>query len=539
MKRFLICTLTLFVIFTSIEGQEKKNTFSSLFKSKETKKELRKQRDSLLLLVDSLKFEVENLQIASDSPAIAMEEDTLNISTTEEIELSIIERDSLLNEWYEQKRLPLINDRFVELDTCELTSNIPDSLILERLRKMNSFISLPYNKSIRNQIIYYTQRIPSSVEKMIGLSYVYMPIFEEIFDQYDLPKELKAMAIIESFLNPVAVSRARARGMWQFMYTTALRYNLTINSYVDERYDPIKSAHAAAQYLSDSYKIFGDWPLAIASYNCGAGNVLKAIRRSGGGKDFWDIYDYLPRETRGYVPSFVAALYTITYYKEHGLNPVPATLPIHLDTLKINKMLHFEQISHFTGLRVEEIKVLNPQYLHDIIPGVEKEYILRLPLSVVPSFIDHEEEIYEYNDSLYFNSTTLKKIKETGSTSSDRIVHKVKKGETLGHIAIRYGVSVSSIKRWNNIGNTIRINQRLVIYTRGKGPTQSSSNSSSKVTTTNSKGYVIYTVKRGDNLWEIAKNFPGVSANNIMELNGMTSSSKILPGMKLKIKKSN
>ena len=378
--------------------------------------------------------------------------------------------------------------------------------------------------------------MPEKMERILGLATYYIPIFEEIFDQYDMPLELTAMAVIESALNTKAVSRARAKGMWQFMYSTAKRYGLTINSYVDERFDPIASAHAAARYLRDSYLIFGDWSLAIASYNCGAGNVNKAIRRSGGSKDFWEIYPYLPRETRGYVPSFFAALYAMKYYKEHNLTPEFIPMPPHTDTIKVNKMLHFEQIAHYTGASIEELRTHNPQYLHDIIPGTEKEYILQLPYQYTGAFIDHEKEIYAYKDSVYFSPAAMKQIQQSAEPS--KITHRVKRGETLSHIALRYGVTVKNIQRWNGIGTRIREGQRLAIYTNGSGPSAKSS-SGGKVSTSVSNGYVMYTVRSGDNLWNIAKKFSGVSVSDIQRLNGLSKNSKIYPGKKLKIKKAN
>ena len=390
----------------------------------ETRKALLQQRDSLLRANALLQMQLDSLWMANET--LAMEDvasgagDTAacgfiettgldQFTPTDTVPVTI---DSLLSLWYQRRNLNLMDIEPSDIDTIVMTSDIPDSVYIERLQKLNSFISVPYNSIIRNHIIYYTQRMPDKMERILGLSAYYIPIFEEIFDKYDLPLELTAMAVIESALNAKAVSRARAKGMWQFMYSTARRYGLTINSYVDERFDPIASADAAARYLRDSYLIFGDWNLAIASYNCGAGNVNKAIRRSGGSKDFWEIYPYLPRETRGYVPSFFAALYAMKYYKEHNLTPDYIPMPPHTDTLKINKMLHFEQIAHYTGASIEELRTHNPQYLHDIIPGTEKEYILQLPYQYTNSFIDHEAEIYAYNDSVYFNPAALKKIQQ-------------------------------------------------------------------------------------------------------------------------------
>ena len=545
-----LCTFACIGI-TSISAQSEETTpkkpckFVEFFTPKKTK--MRRQIDSLLRLTDSLynQLAISNSELymmeAADSLINASDINPGSFDLTDDEELVVkqpADMDSLLAAWYEQKNLSLENKTGLDLDTAHLTSNIPDSVFVERLYRMNSFIAVPYNNVVRNMLIYYTERIPNTAEVVLGLAPHYMPQFEEIFDAYEMPIELAAMAIIESALNTKAVSRARAKGMWQFMYSTALRYNLTINSFVDERFDPIKAADAAARYLKDSYEIFGDWMLAIASYNCGAGNVSKAIRRSGGSKDVWTIYPYLPRETRGYIPSFIAALYLLEYYQEHNITPKSIPMPPHMDTLHINKMLHFDQVTQFTGMSKEELRNFNPQYLHDIIPGAEKEYILRIPYNYTAAFVEHENEIYTYKDSVYFNPAAIKLIKETGSTSATRVVHTVKKNETLSHIALKYGVRVSDLQRWNNVrANNIRVGQNLVIYRNG-GPTSSSSDSSSgNVKTTVADGYVIYTVKKGDNLWDIAKKFPGVSANNIMKLNNMTSQSKIYPGMKLKIKK--
>ncbi len=554
LSTILILSLSIISLSASAQQQEPhKKEKVKLFKNYESRKELIQERDSLRRVIEELR----NMMAIELSDTLSVE-DTINPGGMEIMTDDIItdslafSTDSLLSMWYQQRDLSSMEIENFDLDSAEILSDIPDSLLLQRLQKMNSFISIPYNKVIRNHILYYAQKMPDKMETILGLSNYYMPIFEEIFDQYDLPKELKAMAIIESALNPKAVSRVKARGMWQFMYGTAKRYGLVMNSFVDERYDPIASGHAAAKYLRDSYLIFGDWTLAIASYNCGAGNVNKAIRRSGGSKDFWDIYPYLPRETRGYVPSFVAALYTLSYYKEHSLTPKPTSMPPHTDTLRINKMLHFEQVSHFTGVTVDELRKLNPQYMFDIVPGVEREYILRIPYNYTNNFVNHEKELYSYNDTLYFNPGVLKKIKETDYTSSQRIVHTVKSGQTLGHIALKYHVKVSSIQRWNGIGTNIRIGQKLVIYTNGSGPaatgstnkqsstsrsSTSKSSTSSSPKTTNADGYVYYTVRKGDTLWDISKMFPGVSVNDIMVINGMTSSPRIYPGAKIKIKK--
>ena len=459
--------------------------------------------------------------------------------------------DSLLHIWYAQKLVTAEEDFDIEgIDTAAFKSNVPDSVYIQRLEQMNSFITLPYNDIVKNHIIRYSEKMPATMGKIMGLCEYYMPIFQETFDRHNLPEELKAMAVIESALNPTAVSRAGAKGMWQFMYQTAKMYGLHIDSFVDERLDPVKSADAAARYLKDAYEIFGDWNLAIASYNCGAGNVNKAIRRSGSRK-FWDLWPFLPRETRGYGPAFVGALYTMRFYKEHGIKPEALAMPPHVDTFHINRMLHLKQVSELTGAPLEDLKNLNPQYKHEIIPGNEREYILRIPYQYTNAFIDYEDSLYTHKADVYFNPTTIKKIKDGGD--GERIVYKVKSGDYLGRIATKYRVSVNQIKRWNNLkSNNIRVGQRLIIYRGGKAPASSSSTASSAAkpaapatkptqatakpesTPVASGDYIIYTVKDGDSFYSIAKNYPGVSAQNIMDFNGIDSS-KIRPGMKIKI----
>ena len=519
-------------------------TATAQFGKKPTKKQLLKERIELQKTIDSLKSIIEGGALEMSDTSEFEEAEVYNgINYIDSEEFADVDPgsnpDSLMSMWYIQKRLTL-NDAERALDSITLTSNIPDEVYMERLNRINSFIPLSYNSIVKNHIIYYTEKMPSKASHILGLSSYYLPIFEEIFDYYGLPKELKAMAIIESALNPVAVSRARAKGMWQFMYRTALQYNLKINSYVDERLDPIASTHAAAKYLRDSYTIFGDWFLAISSYNCGVGNVNKAIRRAGS-RDFWKIYPYLPRETRGYVPSFIAAMYMLEYYKEHNLRPAQFNLPAHVDTFKVNKNLHFEQISAVIGIPVDELKNYNPQYIQNIIPGNSGEHILQLPFNYTVPFVEKEKEVYAYKDSVYFNPITKESIRKNAATTNggDR-VHIVKRGETLGHIAMKYHVSVKNLMRWNGLSSksVLRIGQRIRIY-GGSGPAVSSSSGGSKSSATTSKsgGYEWYTIKKGDTLLGIAYKFKGVSLNDILILNGLTKNSKIYPGRKIKIRK--
>ena len=535
LNRTLITLLLLVAIPFATSAQNKKLT----------KKQLLKERIELQKTIDSLKSIIEGGALEM-SDTTQFEEDTeyngINYLDSEDFANVApgCNPDSLMNMWYIQKNLTLdVVDR--NLDSVTLTSNIPDEVYMERLNRINSFIPLSYNSIVRNHIIYYTEKMPSKASQILGLSAYYLPQFEEIFDYYGLPKELKAMAIIESALNPVAVSRARAKGMWQFMYRIALQYNLKINSYIDERLDPVASAHAAAKYLRDSYTIFGDWFLAISSYNCGVGNVNKAIRRAGS-RDFWKIYPYLPRETRGYVPSFIAALYMLEYYKEHNMQPAQMNMPPHIDTFKVHKNLHFEQISAVVGVPMDDLKSYNPQYIENIIPGNSGDQILRLPYNYTNTFIEKEKEVYTYKDSIYFNPITKESIKKNASLSSGgNITHIVKRGETLGHIAMKYRVSVKNLMRWNNLTSksVLRIGQRIKI--NGGTPVASSGSGSkasgSSASTTKSGGYQWYTIKKGDTLLGIAYKFSGVSLNDILKLNGLTKNSKIYPGRKIKIRK--
>jgi len=526
--------LLLLITFNLVTETASGQIFS---KKRPGKKELEMEIVRLKKTIDSLKAEMEiNTIPLSDTTT---EYDTINPGSlrffdSEDLIDPVISTDSLLNIYYVQKALSLESNFSVNLDSAAFTSDIPDSIFLARLKAINSFIPLPYNTVIKNHILYYTQKIPNKIDLILGLSSYYLPMFEEILDQYDLPKELKVMAIIESALNPTATSRVGAKGLWQFMYRTALQYNLKINSYVDERLDPEAATHAAAKYLRDAYTIFGDWSLAIASYNCGAGNVNKAIRRAGS-RDFWTIYPYLPRETRGYVPSFVAAIYSLNYYKDHNITPRNISMPAHVDTFKVHRQLHFGQIAELTGISKEELANLNPQYVKEIIPGSQEGMILRIPFNYTTAFVNAESQIYGYKDSLFFNS---KIIQEPAQSKSNYITHRVRSGETLSRIAVRYGVRLSDLQAWNGVRSRINVGQRLVIYTSG-APKQSSSSvskSSTSAKTQSSGGYVYYTVKKGDTLWDISRKFEGVTLNDIMQLNGLSKRSKILPGAKIKIK---
>ena len=532
-----------------------------------SRKELARENARMREVLDSLISELENVRSKAvhHIPEQA-DEGGLAIEGLLPEDYTLDVTDSLLSLWYVHKSMLKGDTVSFNMDSVHFRSSVTDKEYLQRLADMNSFITLPFNETVRNYIILYSEKMPTKMSSMLALSQYYFPIFEEIFDRYGLPKELKYMAVIESAFNPVAVSRAGAKGMWQFMYNTAKMYGLTINSFVDERLDPVKSADAAARYMRDAYRIFGDWNLAISSYNCGSGNVNKAMRRSGS-REFWPVYNYLPRETRGYVPAFVGAMYAFTYYREHGLVPETDSMPVQVDTFHIRRMLHFQQVSALTGVSVEMLKKLNPQYVHDIVPGTAKEeYVLRLPYQYTSKFIENEDSVYAYNAKEYFSPATLQNIAVSGSASSQRIAYKVKSGDYLGRIASRYHVSVKQIMEWNHLRNTnLRVGQVLYIYGKFNGPVAQSSGASSKssaassskgsassdgATLASSKGsaatpppadsaaegtYTVYVVKSGDSLYRISQDYPGVSADDIMKFNGIGTD--IRPGMKLKIPK--
>ena len=505
-------------------------------KNKQTKKELVRENKQMRSMLDSLMRELEALRDTAYEVDDYVEAEK-SISLLDGVAPETYSQevtDSLLNIWYLHRQARNSVEGDYNMDSVSFTSNVPDKVFLERLAKMNSFITLPYNETVRNYMILYAEKMPTKMGTILGLCQYYMPIFEETFNKYNLPDELKYMAIIESALNPVAVSSAGAKGMWQFMFRTAQLYGLEINSFVDERLDPFKSADAAARYLTDSYNVFGDWNLAISSYNCGSGNINKAIRRNGGKRDFWSVYDYLPRETRGYVPAFVGAMYAIHYSKEYGLAPANMRMPAQLDTFEIHKNLHFKQISELVGISVDELRNLNPQYIKDVIPGDSKTYILRIPYNYSSDFIAHEDSIYTYKASEYLNPQTLVDDgkRSSGETySGGTITYKVKKGDTLGKIAAKYHVTVNQLKKWNHLRSTnLRIGQKIRIYKGGGAPTASAVKSASS-----QLSYTDYTVKAGDSLYSIAKKFPGMTAEKIMKFNGIGENIK--PGMKIRIPK--
>ena len=531
-----------------------------------TRKDLLKENISLSQKIDSLKEEIEWLRNDIN------EKDSLRNELIElyregnNVPSGLMDQgydgevtDSLLSIWYLHRQANSNKEGSgYNMDSVKFTSNVPDKVMIDRLEKMNSFITLPYNETVKNYMILYSEKMPSKMSQILGLAQFYMPIFEDTFLKYDMPVELKYMAIIESALNPRAVSWAGAKGMWQFIYNTAKNYGLRIDSYVDERLDPYMSVDAAARYLKDAYRIFGDWSLAISSYNCGSGNVNKAIKKAGGKRDFWSIYPYLPRETRGYVPAMVGAMYAVRYAKEYSLEPAPMMMPAHVDTFHIHKNLHLRQISEVIGIPLNEVRDLNPQYYRDVVPGNNGDFILRLPYNYATDFIDKQDTVYKHRAAEIFSNKVdvgRNTGPSSGSTSSyasgssgsnpTYVYYKVRSGDSLGKIASRYHVTVSQLKSWNNLrSNTIRIGQRLRIRRSGSGSGSSSASkakpqqpqtSQDSTSSSSQTEYTTYTVKAGDTLYKISRQFPGTTPQEIMKVNGITEAIKV--GMKLKIPK--
>ena len=433
-----------------------------------------------------------------------IEGDEITVTTTdgeadviEVPEGMLLEIDSLLN-LYNSKTYLQDND-------CHYSDNNPDFPVetyIERLQRIPSVMEMPYNDVVRKFIDRYAVRLRASVSYMLGAANFYMPIFEEALEMYNLPLELKYLPVIESALSPTATSRVGAAGLWQFMLATGKQYGLEVNSLVDERRDPIKSTYAAARYLRDLYKIYDDWNLVIAAYNYGPQNINKAIHRAGGVKDYWAIYKYLPRETQGYVPAFIAANYIMTYYCEHNICPMRTQIPAKSDTIVVNRDVHFKQIAAVTGIRIEELRSLNPQYRRDIVNGSTQPSVIRLPQSYVNAFLDHEDSIYNYEAATLLTKRAVVEVtaedvkqevvarsqtvaprstqasrgrtravtqsrgRKGGKTSSKGRSQSVtvKSGQTLSQIAKKNNTTVDKLKRLNGIkGNTIQAGKKIKV----------------------------------------------------------------------------
>jgi len=500
-------------------------------------------------------------------------DDTLR-TDNEEIVIGFSDNlDSMLNLYYVQQAVAIAEaDSLYGVESDTLMPDFPDSVYIERIRKLPFIMEMTYNRIVKNYIDVYSKKRADKVRIMLSLSNYYFPIFEEILDRYGIPDELKYLSVIESALNPRATSRAGATGLWQFMFYTAKTYGLTVNSLVDERRNPVKSTYAAAAFLKDLHDIYKDWLLVIAAYNCGPGNVNKAIRRAGGKRNYWDIYYYLPRETRGYVPAFIAASYIMNYPREHNLNPEAIEFEFHTDTFMISDKLHLRQVSEVLDIPITQLRDLNPQYKYDIIPGDSKSFPLCIPQVKTMKFIELKDSIFAYKDSVFFSKENTI-INPTARNSyfapvlpSDKytkLTYTVKTGDNLGFVSTWYNVRISDLRYWNNIRtNMIRRGQRLSVYIPNEkadryrdidllsfeekqsraGIKTVTASSDAEFSDGNDEAYLsseyeYYTVRNGDTLWEIAKKYPGVSDTDIARLNNLDNSDNIKPGQVIKIKR--
>jgi len=508
------------------------------------------QKDSLQIGNDSLQISTPLLLQEAEN---TIQDETLRVPAISERNKGFSLKD--MEEAYEYdslwlKELAKHEDFFKEM-YAEVTQSHGDSLthlalptdtLKARLAKLNEKtpFNIAYNPSLERVIKSFLTRKRGLMQRMLTTSQFYFPLFEQELDNQNIPLEVKYLAIVESALNPRARSRVGATGLWQFMFATGKMYGLNVSSYVDERRDPIASTKAASKYLAKLYEIFGDWDLALAAYNSGPGNVNKAIRRSGGYKNYWNLRRNLPRETAGYVPAFLATMYLFEYAEEHGLKGDKVERPyFETDTVHIKELITFDQISEVVQISKEELELLNPQYKLNIIPKIEgKTHVLRLPLKHLGKFVSNEAAIYSYAKAeLEKQEKPLPQL----VNSSDRIRYKVKSGDYLGRIAERYGVGVSQIKRWNGLrSNNLRIGQRLTIYPRK--PVTSTTNKT--VVTSNSTKQKpislpndpskVHEVQTGDSLWTISRKYPGISIENLREWNGIRGNN-LKPGTKLRL----
>ncbi len=412
------------------------------------------------------------------------------------------------------------------------------ALVEDRLNCIQKTIPLTYNDRVHSFINYFTVRDREYTRMVATRRQIYFPLFEKYLAKYGLPEELKYLSIIESGLNPKAVSRVRAVGLWQFMSPTGRHYGLQHDWFIDDRMDPDKATEAACKYLKELYGMFGDWELALASYNAGPGNVKKAIRRSGYKKNFWEAYAYLPRETRSYVPQFVAIIYAMNYLDEHNFYDIGQEVLMPSDTLHIKKFLNFETFANLTGVCLEDLQVLNPSIQRNAIPGRPKLQVIRVPLIA--------KEVLAFNRTAILDSASrvgqkelemLARTSEGSTYGRDKVMYRVKSGDVLGSIAMRYNVRVADIRKWNNLsGNTIRVNQRLNIWLRqpagGVPATTTVAEKAKPQVVLPVPGSKTYTVQEGDTLWDISRKFEGLTIEKLKSLNNL-SSNKLQPGQKL------
>lgn len=469
--------------------------------------------------------------------------------------------DKMLNLWYVRREIVNANSVLSRLsDTVQEVSNM-DSLFIMRLKNISTPIPLAYNERVKKWINLYVNLRKRSSSAQLGLAQYYFPWMKEIFDKYGVPEELVYMTIIESSLNPTAVSHAGATGIWQFMYTTGKMYGLEVNTFIDDRRDPVKATDAAARHLKDLYNIFNDWGLAVAAYNCGAGNVRKAIARSGGKTTFWGISPYLPRETQNYFPIYIAAYYMMQYHNAHGITAAQIAIPTDVDTVMVNRELHLEQVSKVLNIDMEELQTLNPQYKRNVIPAYSQPYPLKLRNQDILRYLELQDSVHAYCYDEYFTPLKVYESQFTGKTldlQSKKKYHTVRSGESLSRIASKYGLSVYELKKMNNLkSNTLRVKQRLLVgyvYVAPKEepkeapkpvsptPPQAAQADSVKISVAPAsppvepkpKDDIIYIVKRGDTLYGIASKYRK-NAKAIATYNGIKNMNDLSVGQKIKI----
>lgn len=472
--------------------------------------------------------------------------------------------DSLLASWYYYTGRDTIDYLNIS-DRYSFIVDLPDSIYAERIRRISTPIELTYNKNVQKYLDRYVKNGKWIAPKFLGLSLQYFPMFEEKLDAYDIPLELKYLPIIESALNPKAKSPAGAVGLWQFMFKTGQGMGLEINSYVDERMDPEKSTDAACRYLKSLYQTYNNWTLTLAAYNAGPGTINNAIRRSGGKTNYWELYPYLPNETRNYVPGFIAIVYLFTYAEKHAYKPEYIEFIHDFDTVMIKKDLHFAQLDSILGIPVGVTRELNPQYKLDIVPAKNKEYPLKIQRKYLSNFMEFEDSIYAFMDTVFFNPKTNVVVENkyvenivpaTQPPGTVELQYIVKSGDSVGLIASWYGININQLKAWNGLANNnIRVGQVLKIYIlaaleskykivnnlsfeeKQKMSGVNTDTNKTVIKETIDPAWEYYTVKSGDTPYGISQKFTGVTVDDIMKNNNISNASGLKIGQNLKIRK--